>query len=288
MADERAQNPGTPSSVLRRASSQQRQNTRSTTFAPPPSPSRRQSTQERIDAILETGRDRATTMGNTSWSSGRSPNFRPIAQSPEREDGPDERTGMVMRGTARDYQSTHTNAPPLSSQSPARASPSPAPDANGQADHHQPNHVEEKHGWKDYFSSMWSIELENKGSVARDHLALERTFLAWLRTSLAFASIGIAVTQLFRLNTSLSNAPDDSSFRTIRHLGKPLGACFLAISILVLFLGYQRYVQSQQWVMKGRFPASRGTIVLVTLIAFALMVVSLIVVVVIQPAGNLD
>ncbi|KAK6063506.1 hypothetical protein SCUP234_13251 [Seiridium cupressi] len=213
MADERAQNPGTPSSILRRASSQQRQNTRSTTFAPPPSPSRRQSTQERIDAILElygtcwkptsasklkdlkgggqstrragrlafddlsltlakTGRDRATTMGNASWSSGRSPNFRPVAQSPEREDGPDERTGMVMRGTARDYQSTQTNAPPLPHQSPARASPSPAPDANGHADHHQPNHVEENHGWKDYFSSMWSIELENKGSVARDHLAL--------------------------------------------------------------------------------------------------------------------
>lgn len=113
----------------------------------------------------------------------------------------------------------------------------------------------------------------------------ERTFLAWLRTSLAFASIGIAVTQLFRLNTSLSNAPDDGSFHTIRQLGKPLGAAFLAISILVLFLGYQRYVQSQQWVMKGKFPASRGTIVIVSLIALALMVVSLIVVVVIQPAN---
>lgn len=113
---------------------------------------------------------------------------------------------------------------------------------------------------------------------------LERTFLAWLRTSLAFASIGIAITQLFRLNTSLvDDGPENPHFRTIRRMGKPLGTTFLGISVLVLILGYQRYIQSQQWVMKGKFPASRGTIILVTLIAFMLMAASLVIIVIVQP-----
>ena len=36
-----------------------------------------------------------------------------------------------------------------------------------------------------------ALYLENAGSVARDHLALERTFLAYMRTSLLFASAGV-------------------------------------------------------------------------------------------------
>ncbi|ERS95511.1 hypothetical protein HMPREF1624_08027 [Sporothrix schenckii ATCC 58251] len=140
--------------------------------------------------------------------------------------------------------------------------------------------------WTDFWAGFQSVELENKGSVARDHLALERTFLAWLRTSLAFTSIGIAVTQLFRLNTSTdgsNNNNNNSGFHRLRNVGRPLGTAFLGISVLILFLGYHRYYQSQQWILKGKFPASRGTILLVSLVAFALMVTSLVVVVVVQP-----
>jgi hypothetical protein len=36
-----------------------------------------------------------------------------------------------------------------------------------------------------------SLTLQNTGSVARDHLASERTFLAYVRTSLSFASAGV-------------------------------------------------------------------------------------------------
>ncbi|KAI1872634.1 hypothetical protein JX265_005514 [Neoarthrinium moseri] len=216
MSDERTSSPRTPSPILRKGSSQQRQDTRSPTFGPLP---RRQSTQEIINEILETGRERADTMASATWASGRSPNFRPLPQSPEREEGPDETTGIFMRGSTRDYQSTQTISQSPARQSPARASPSRQPAVNGNASREEAHETEvKKHTWKDFFSSIWSIELENKGSVARDHLALERTFLAWLRTSLAFASIGIAITQLFRLNTSLSDQRDDARFETIRHL----------------------------------------------------------------------
>ena len=88
------------------------------------------------------------------------------------------------------------------------------------------------------------------------------------------------MTQLFRLNTSLT---DDDQSRTLRQLGKPLGATFLGISIVILLLGYRRFTESQRWVIDGKFPASRGVILLVSLLAFALTVVSLVVVVIVHP-----
>jgi uncharacterized membrane protein YidH (DUF202 family) len=109
----------------------------------------------------------------------------------------------------------------------------------------------------------------------------ERTFLAWLRTSLSFASIGIAVTQLFRLNTTI-NDPDAPNTR-LRHVGKPLGATFIAVSIIVLFIGFHRYFEAQHYVIRGKFPASRGSVLIVSAIAGALIVSSLVVILVVAP-----
>jgi uncharacterized membrane protein YidH (DUF202 family) len=56
----------------------------------------------------------------------------------------------------------------------------------------------------------------------------------------------------------------------------------LAVSILILLLGYNRYLQGQYWVIKGKFPASRGTIMLVALIAFTVTLASLVVILAVQ------
>ncbi|KAI5838109.1 hypothetical protein DFP73DRAFT_273056 [Morchella snyderi] len=139
-----------------------------------------------------------------------------------------------------------------------------------------------KRGW---FWRLRTVELENEGSTARDHLALERTFLAWLRTSLAFASIGVGISQLFRLNAAVQSSGPSEGMITLRHLGKPLGITFLATAIAVLLIGVHRYYESQGWLLRGKFPASRGSVYFLTGVVALLITVTLVVILIIQPAN---
>jgi uncharacterized membrane protein YidH (DUF202 family) len=68
-------------------------------------------------------------------------------------------------------------------------------------------------------------------------------------------------------------------------MGKPLGATFLGISIVLLFVGFRRYFSGQHWIIRGKFPASRGSIALVAGITCALVITSLVVVVVVEPGA---
>lgn len=103
---------------------------------------------------------------------------------------------------------------------------------------------------------IWPLVLHPAPAPSPHRLPLtdsrtERTFLAWLRTSLAFASIGIAITQLFRLNTTIQEReggkPVDNNAFHLRQVGKPLGATFLGIAVVILLIGGRRYFESQVW-----------------------------------------
>ncbi|KAF8334689.1 uncharacterized protein EI90DRAFT_3049860 [Cantharellus anzutake] len=102
-----------------------------------------------------------------------------------------------------------------------------------------------------------SKTLENSGSVARDHLANERTWLAYLRTSLALASAGVALVQLFTISAKTSNDNNSQDGSHLQRFARPLGAATVCIGIIVLGIGAQRYFRVQHALTKGRFPPAR-------------------------------
>ncbi|KAH9044124.1 hypothetical protein EDB84DRAFT_1470875 [Lactarius hengduanensis] len=102
-----------------------------------------------------------------------------------------------------------------------------------------------------------SLTLQNTGSVARDHLASERTFLAYVRTSLSFASAGVALVQLFRVSVSTSANGSLNNRVSAAQYARPLGATLIGLGIAVLGLGTQRYFAVQRALPQGFFPAAR-------------------------------
>ncbi|CAO1623598.1 unnamed protein product [Sympodiomycopsis kandeliae] len=158
--------------------------------------------------------------------------------------------------------------------------------------------------------SLRSTELDNTGSTARDHCANERTFLAWLRTSLTLVSFGIALAQFFRLPTSDSPStppgasPENqniahtasiwngigftitaSNGTDLTYLAKPLGSSIVLLGILTLVFGARRYFQVQEQLIRGRFESSRSEVfVIVTLVAALLIAVLSVIIAAPQPS----
>jgi len=111
-----------------------------------------------------------------------------------------------------------------------------------------------------------SLILDNTGSVARDHLAAERTFLAYVRTSLAFAGAGVALVQLFNL------ASTSGPKHQLARFAQPLGATVVLFGTFVLIVGTVRYFQIQTAMTRGKFPAARYTIAIQAVFLLALVV----------------
>lgn len=94
-------------------------------------------------------------------------------------------------------------------------------------------------------------------------MANERTFLSWIRTSMAMATAGVGVTQLFKL------VKDDNSDEFISKMGRPVGAVFVVIGILCVLMGTQRFFRTQSLLKQDRYPPAKITVMLVAFLVFA-------------------
>jgi len=82
-------------------------------------------------------------------------------------------------------------------------------------------------------------------------VANERTFLGYLRTSLALSVIAIIIAQLFRLQHT--EAPDKTLGFYV--LGTPLACVYIVAAIFVLLLGSYRFWRQQNAILRGKVHA---------------------------------
>jgi uncharacterized membrane protein YidH (DUF202 family) len=89
-----------------------------------------------------------------------------------------------------------------------------------------------------------AIIVPEKGN--RDHFALERTFLSYIRTSAAFSMQGVLVAQLFRIRETRKSRFNFYS------VGIPLSVAFHSCAILIALLAAHRFWRQQGAIARGK------------------------------------
>jgi putative membrane protein len=103
---------------------------------------------------------------------------------------------------------------------------------------------------------------------ATDHLANERTFLAWVRTGLGMIVFGFAIGRFGIALRQLTPATGAHTHTTGWSVA--LGTSAMVIGVLFLGLGLWRYRRTQQQIEQGAFKAEGNAATLVTVLVVML------------------
>ncbi|GLB42264.1 putative protein with domain of unknown function (DUF202) [Lyophyllum shimeji] len=128
------------------------------------------------------------------------------------------------------------------------------------------------HPTKRPYSARVAVSLRNSGNVARDHLACERTFLAYMRTSLMIATAGVALAQILTFTEFFFPDENTRRFRHVEVCARPLGGSAVALGLLVLVIGIYRYFSVQDALVKGHIPVARIGITLIAALVGAVII----------------
>lgn len=124
---------------------------------------------------------------------------------------------------------------------------------------------------------------QNTGSTARDHLASERTFLAWLRTGLGFIALGIAIERFSQLDLkellkplrpprpqdqNAKSEPADVEDEPQKEQSQVIVGTLMALGSGSIVYGTSRYFSNLKLLEKGLFkPAYHGSAFLAASVA---------------------
>ena len=111
---------------------------------------------------------------------------------------------------------------------------------------------------------------------ATEYLANERTFLAWIRTSIAVISLGFVVAKFSLWLRELATRLDPQMQTAQMGLSLPIGVTMMALGGVLALLAAWRYHVVNRAIESGVVSADRGLIILVTVMV-ALLCTAMIV-----------
>lgn len=115
-------------------------------------------------------------------------------------------------------------------------------------------------------------------------LANERTFLAWLKTSLVFVSVGIGLAQLSQSTKHHSQlsllgltikVPLEDDHSKLR-FGLSFAAVSIILGMIILFIGAFRFYQTQSFLLEQRYPVAKHSAFLLGIAAIVMCILLLL------------
>ena len=112
-------------------------------------------------------------------------------------------------------------------------------------------------------------EIKKQGN-ASDHLANERTFLAWIRTSIGIMAFGFVVVKFSLFVKQISLLLGKENMIQSRGYSAILGIILVAVGAVTSILSYMRYRQTVKELNKGTYRHS--SLLVIVLVAFIFLV----------------
>jgi putative membrane protein len=104
-----------------------------------------------------------------------------------------------------------------------------------------------------------------------DHAANERTYLAWVRTALAFMAFGLVVERFDLFLRSLPELAQSAAHATVSGINRAAGLALILLGVVVLATSTYRYLRFKRLISSREireFGASRTDLVLVAIVGF--------------------
>jgi putative membrane protein len=113
---------------------------------------------------------------------------------------------------------------------------------------------------------MKAKETQNSQSPVNvaDHLANERTFLAWLRTSIALMGFGFVVVKFSLFVKQLSLMLTDKAVVPVKGFSAYIGISLVIIGAATALIGFIRYRQIRKQLINQNFAPSFNLLLLLT------------------------